>query len=376
MKLIFTFVLIFSLQFCLAQSASEVTTIATGLGSVRGLDFDSQGNIFVASGSILYKVAPNGDKAIFTTESGFIWEVKIDSADNIFYATNTQITKLDQQKNKTVIANTSGYWYQGVAFDGNGNIFTSSNLANSKPHILTPNGNGYTEAAWGGTIQLAEYGIAYDKNSGWLYVANVSPGGLYKTNAAGTVMIISINGKAMDCEVDPLGNVFVTTLQDQVIKKVDMLGNVTVFAGTGIAGNVDGPLNTAQFANPSYICYHNGDLYVTDNSSNTIRKISNVITGIENNPGQLFPKEFSLSQNYPNPFNPSTQIRYSLASAGNVSLKVFDVLGNKVATLVSGELQAGEHSTMFDASTVSSGIYFYTLRANGFTESKKMLLIK
>lgn len=376
MKLIFTLILVFSVQFCIAQSASEVTTIATGLGSVRGLDFDSKGNIFVASGSVLYKLAPNGDKTMVTTETGFIWELKVDSVDNVFYATNTQITKLDPQGNKTIIANTSGYWYQGVSFDGNGNIFTNSNLSGQKPHILTPNGNSYTESVWGGTIQLAGYGIAYDKNTGWLYVTNLSPGALYKTNAAGTVMIIPINGKAQDCEVDPLGNVYLTTQTNQVIKKVDTQGNVSVFAGTGTAGSVDGPLNTAQFANPSHICYHNGDLYVTDNSSNSIRRISNVVTGIENNPEQILPKEYSLTQNYPNPFNPSTQIRYTLATRGNVSLKVFDVLGREVAELVRGELEAGEHSTMFDAARLNSGVYYYTLQANGFTETRKMILLK
>ncbi len=376
MKLIFTVILVLSIHACFSQTSSQVTTIATGLGSIRGLDFDSKGNLFVASGSNLLKIAPNGDKTTVTTETGFIWELKVDSVDNVFYATNTQITKLDPQGNKTVIANQSGYWYQGVAFDGKGNVFTSSNMAGQKAHILTPNGNGYTESPWGGTIQLAGYGIAYDK-FGWLYVTNINPGGLVKTNADGTVMIITIGGKAQDCEADSLGNVYVTTQTNNVIKKVDPQGNVTIFAGTGTAGNTDGSLTTAQFSSPSYVCVHNGDLYITDNGSQSIRKISNILaTDIEAGSEKNFPTQFSLSQNFPNPFNPSTTIEYGIPVKGNVSLKIFNLLGKEIATLVNEEKNAGTHSVKFDAANLPSGIYFSQLRVGNFTETRKMILLK
>lgn len=88
------------------------------------------------------------------------------------------------------------------------------------------------------------------------------------------------------------------------------------------------------------------------------------------------PAQFSLSQNYPNPFNPSTKIRFALPSQVNVSLRVFDVTGKQVAELVNGSLQAGTHEYSFDASKLSSGVYFYRLEAKGFTEVKKMMLVK
>lgn len=122
MKLIFTVLLLLSIHVCYSQTGSQVTTYATGLGSVRGLDFDSKGNLFVASGNNILKITPAGDKTTFDTETGYIWELKIDSIDNIFFAQNTQIIKMDMQGNKTVIANQSGYWYQGIAFDGKGNV--------------------------------------------------------------------------------------------------------------------------------------------------------------------------------------------------------------------------------------------------------------
>lgn len=87
-------------------------------------------------------------------------------------------------------------------------------------------------------------------------------------------------------------------------------------------------------------------------------------------------KAFELSQNYPNPFNPSTTINYSISSSQEVSLNVFNVLGKKVAELVSGVQSSGDHSITFNASNLPSGIYYYTLITNDFTETKAMTLIK
>lgn len=88
------------------------------------------------------------------------------------------------------------------------------------------------------------------------------------------------------------------------------------------------------------------------------------------------PLEFSLEQNYPNPFNPSTVIGYQLPLAGNVVVKVFDVLGNEVATLVNEEKGRGIYSVNFDASQLASGIYFYHLQAGFYVQTRKMILIK
>jgi hypothetical protein len=91
---------------------------------------------------------------------------------------------------------------------------------------------------------------------------------------------------------------------------------------------------------------------------------------------QSMPKEFALYQNYPNPFNPETEVRYQIPEVSFVTLKVFNVLGEEVATLVNELRHAGNHTAKFDASTLPSGIYFYRMTAGKFTQTKKLALMK
>ena len=85
---------------------------------------------------------------------------------------------------------------------------------------------------------------------------------------------------------------------------------------------------------------------------------------------------FKLSQNYPNPFNPTTSINFDLLKSGFVSLKVYNILGAEVKTLISENISAGQHSVSFDATNLPSGIYYYTINTNNFSETKSMSLIK
>ncbi len=96
----------------------------------------------------------------------------------------------------------------------------------------------------------------------------------------------------------------------------------------------------------------------------------------ETQPSTPLPKEYALSQNYPNPFNPVTEIKYALSKDSYVKLEVYNVVGQKVATLVNGEQKAGYKTVRWDAGSFSSGIYFYRLQAGSYTEIKKMVLMK
>jgi len=94
-----------------------------------------------------------------------------------------------------------------------------------------------------------------------------------------------------------------------------------------------------------------------------------------NNQNSL-PEGFSLAQNYPNPFNPSTVIKYALPKASDIRLSVFDITGREVSVLFTGKQEAGEHEVTFEAKGFASGIYYYKLEVNGYSEVKKMALIK
>ncbi|MBT8383743.1 MAG: T9SS type A sorting domain-containing protein, partial [Ignavibacteria bacterium] len=98
--------------------------------------------------------------------------------------------------------------------------------------------------------------------------------------------------------------------------------------------------------------------------------------GIEDETRNTIPESFSISQNYPNPFNPTSKIKYQIPELSFVTLKVYDVLGNEVATLVNEEKPTGTNEVEFNAEGLPSGIYFYQLKAGSFSETKKMILLK
>ena len=96
-----------------------------------------------------------------------------------------------------------------------------------------------------------------------------------------------------------------------------------------------------------------------------IQPVSNVV-----------PEKFELHQNFPNPFNPSTTIRFDVRTAGNISLTVYDVLGREVEVIVNEFLKSGSYSVQFSGDNLPSGVYYYELRAESFSETKRMLLVK
>lgn len=104
--------------------------------------------------------------------------------------------------------------------------------------------------------------------------------------------------------------------------------------------------------------------------SGTTQNISSI------NSNLITPAKFDLSQNYPNPFNPTTKINYTLPHEGQVTIEVYDLLGNKIATLINENKPAGNYNVEFDGSRLSSGVYFYTMRSGNFIKTKKLILLK
>ncbi len=147
-----------------------------------------------------------------------------------------------------------------------------------------------------------------------------------------------------------------------------------------IITNLDTHADDAWFlgTNPFVLpVLNNGYNYVYLNNKSYIDlPLVNAVNEVTDNNGNSTPYTFSLSQNYPNPFNPVTMISYSIPQKGLVTVKVFDVTGKLVRTLVNETMEAGSNSVMFDASSLSSGVYFYNIVSGSFTDTKKMILVK
>ena len=134
-----------------------------------------------------------------------------------------------------------------------------------------------------------------------------------------------------------------------------------VFQGSSVAISSEGTVIEGGRGDNGQV----GAVWVFFNPSIGIKPISSDI-----------PKDFSLSQNYPNPFNPSTKIQFDIPKSSFVKLVIYDIIGREVATLVNEELKAGIYETGWNAVNYSSGVYFYKLVTDGFTETKKMILTK
>lgn len=147
-------------------------------------------------------------------------------------------------------------------------------------------------------------------------------------------------------------------------------GQITEVAGLG---------NSTSGHNYSWVDNNvtNGTRYsYTLTAYNIDGSVVNFTNTAEATPFSSIATEYALAQNFPNPFNPTTSITYSLKDAGNVSLKIFSIDGREVATLVDGHQDANVYSINFDGANLASGVYMYTLEVNGFTASKKMVLMK
>jgi hypothetical protein len=145
--------------------------------------------------------------------------------------------------------------------------------------------------------------------------------------------------------------------------------------------NIPGNGTTSQPHDYTYVDHSvtNGVTYeyqLADVDINGAETVHDIIVSATPESGATIPTEYGLYQNYPNPFNPSTHIRFDIKEAGHVTLKVYDLLGREVATLVNGDVPAGSHSITWNASKLASGIYLYQLKAGDFTATKKLVLMK
>ncbi len=287
---------------------------------------------------------------------------------------------------------TGGYYNPPtLALDNSGNIYLAGTSIDSKT------GNDYLTIKYNSSgIQLwvkkyngpgngNDYAssLAVDGSDN-VYVTGGSEGDCItiKYNSSGIPQWIKryIGGSPSSLAIDGSGNVYVTG-SSGVYPNFDFA--TIKYNSTGVqqwVQNYNGPGGSDDHAS-SLAVDASGNVYVTGYSfgSGSYSDYATIkysqLTGITQTSNSI-PEKFSLSQNYPNPFNPKTIISYQCSMFNFVSLKIFDVLGNEVTTLVNEKQNAGTYSVEWDAGKYSSGIYFYRLQTDDFIETKKMTLIK
>ena len=205
-----------------------------------------------------------------------------------------------------------------------------------------------------------------------VFSRGLPPGGVYKSTDAGlswnpkNTGLDSTNWNIYSMDINPanskqlfLGNGFPVYL----FETIDAGDHWVKASGSFYGGGV-GPMVFDTISNRMLVGAGSG-IYVNDKIITSIQKIQTPT-----------PKEFILLQNYPNPFNPRTIIKYSLGKEGHVQLVIFDALGQKIEEFVNTIQQAREYSIDFNASGISSGVYFYQLRSDGLVRTKKMIIMR
>lgn len=292
------------------------------------------------------------------------------------------------------------------AIDANGNLFVtgySEGIGSERDYLTLKynvNGQPVWERRYDGPDGWDESFNVVTDNQGNVYVTGNSAGigtgddyCIIKYNNLGDELWVarySGPGASNDyCNwvaVDPTGNVYVTGIVGDGTNNPENM--VTIgYNPAGVQQWVQTYNGTGdEFDSGNALALDNlGNVYVTggsDNPNNTDYYTIKYSSTIGINPVSTeIPQKFSLSQNYPNPFNPSTRIRFNIPVSKNglsstASMTVFDISGKKVETLVNTVLNAGIYEIDYDASNLASGIYFYTLRVNSYSETKKMILSK
>lgn len=352
------------------EGQNWLTLLSGSPSNFLGLSVDSLGNIFGANVS-------NG--VMKSTDGGNNWA-------------NIPITTFGNKNVQAVVCGKNGVVVVGC---NNGGTFRSTDYGVTFPDTsltgvtvvtlfvdrFNPNiiyaGASSTTGSTGFFISTNSgfsFSGPYNVNTCW-GVMQKSPNDLYMvTTSTGTPFTKSTNGgynwstvsaqpgSMRGCSLDLAGNIYIN-------------GNGGVFKSTNDGLSF---VNAGVTASGNQIVSHGNKMYAAVTGSTTggvwiytdttLTSVTPVTTGI--------PKSFELKQNYPNPFNPVTIIGFSVPVTGLVTIKIFDVLGKEVWTLVNEKLQPGTYGTSFDGSKLTSGVYFYKISAGDFRETKKMLLVK
>jgi hypothetical protein len=329
-----------------------------------------------ADGSIV-QIDSNGVQTYFVTGHGSINGIHI--AENIVFAgCSTRVKGFDLATKNMVmdLAPPGAINYNDITSDNSGNIYITDFDAKE---IIKVNIQSHAYSTFVTALTRNPNGILFDEPNHRLLLCSFGYNvPILAISLEDSTVTVVANTTLWDCDgfaKDDFGNYYITSWHTSSIHKFDSV-----------------------FTNPSEIFYtHSGDpVDISYNSVDDILAVplmnANAVVLLDVTPVSVDeentepPQNFKLNQNYPNPFNPGTRINYSIPQQGYVSLIVYDVLGNEVATLVDDVRPSGEYQVEFsaigrsasggDAWNLSSGIYFYKLIAGDFVETKKMILLK
>jgi photosystem II stability/assembly factor-like uncharacterized protein len=259
----------------------------------------------------------------------------------------------------------------------NGWLYPINNTGTTSDSIRkTTNGGLNWTAPWGTNAQVTFTSLYFsDINNGWAVGTN---GLLLKTTNGGNSWTYITNaGTTSDYRNNTLFFLNANTGWIGTKNNITGISYVVYTNNGGASWTVQAPpISTPPESNRIFSIHFfdalNGgltaDLGKICHTTNGGVRVTNISTEI--------PSSFSLSQNYPNPFNPSTMIKFDIPKSSFVKIKVFDITGKEIETLVNEQLQPGTYETDWNASSFSSGVYFYKITAESYTETKRMLIVK
>lgn len=339
------------------------------LNGPNDIVFDSLNNRYIVSnwaGNSIVAIDSLGNQSYFLNNVSHAHGMEI--KDSILFVASFHNLLLLNLSSASIIASiyVSGSEYLGhIAIDSTNYVYITDWSARK---LFRININDQTTMMLHTFTQIP-VGISYEENNNRLILLTLTDNAsILAYNLAGgnidTVISTNIDDPDAICK-DLNGNYYLTSFSENIVYRFngDFSSSPEIIS-TGHGG-------------PSGICYN-----ITDNIIGVTNYNFNTISLIQLDPNNVEfdinfePADYILFQNYPNPFNPSTTVSFSIPLESFVTLKVYDVLGNDIATLVNEEKSAGSYEVRFDGAGLPSGIYFYQLKADSYSATKKMLLLK
>jgi len=327
------------------------------------LGVDSAGYIFAATEDGFYRLAPDGSS-----------DQRIDSSSTISYIRNVLVTR-------------NGSIY---ALSGNDSLYRSDNGGKTwTSGLMVPSTatGSLCESPWGsiylgsdsaGIERSTDLGHTWHNSQGFspsvnaiavgpatpMYASTVNQGVFYSLDSGITWKAGGLNGILVNAlALNSSGNLYAATEAQGIYVSIDSARSWRQINN----GLLNYSIADIAFDSAGYgfIGTIGGGVYVTEFSTTSVKTANNGII-----------RGYRLDQNYPNPFNPTTVIDYQLPAMSIVSLKVYDMLGREVQTLVNGRQEAGLHSVTFNPRFLASGLYFYRLKAGSYSETKKLVVLR